>query len=41
MGWTVKDEMNEMDCRLKEIKWNMNNKVWTEGIEMKQEQWSQ
>ena len=32
------DEMNEMDCGLKEIKWNMNNKVWTEGNEMKHEQ---
>ena len=38
--WTVVDEMNEMDFELKEIKWNINNEVWTEGNEMKYEQWS-
>ena len=32
-------EMNEMDCELKEIKWNMINEVWTEGNEMKHKQW--
>ena len=51
----MEDEINEMDCGLKEIKnetwsikcglkemrWNMNNEVWTEGNEMKYEQWSQ
>ena len=31
--------MNEMDCELKEIKWNMINEVWTEGNEMKHKQW--
>ena len=54
MRWTMEDEINEMDCGLKEIKnetWsikcglkemrlNMNNEVWTEGNEMKYEQWS-
>ena len=29
--------MNEIDL-LKEIKWNMNNKVWNEENEMKREQ---
>ena len=38
MRWTVVEEMNEMDCGLKEIKWNINNKVWTKGNEMKHEQ---
>ena len=38
MRWTVVDEMNEMDCGLKEIKRNMINKVQTEGNEMKHEQ---
>ena len=32
------DEMNEMDCGLKEIKRNMINEVWTEGNEMRYEQ---
>ena len=38
--WTIVDEMNEMNCGEKEIKRNMNNKVWAEGIEIKHEQWS-
>ena len=38
MGWTMVDEMNEMDCGLKEIKCIMINEVWTEGNEMKHEQ---
>ena len=32
--------MNEVGCGLKEIKWNKNNEKWTEGNEMKHEQWS-
>ena len=32
---------NGMDCGLNEIKWNMINKVWTEGNEIKHEQWSE
>ena len=31
------DEMNEMDCELKEIKRNMINEVRTDGNEMKHE----
>ena len=25
MGWTIVDEMNEMNCGLNEIRWNLNN----------------
>ena len=39
MRWTMADEMNEMDCRLEEIKWNIISEVWTEGNEMKYEHW--
>ena len=39
MKWTMIDEMNEIDCGLKEIKWKMN-KVLTKGNEIKNEQWS-
>ena len=38
MRQTMVDEMNEMDCGLKEIKRNMNNKVWAEANQMKHEQ---
>ena len=38
MRWTMVDEMNEMDCRMKEKKSNINKEVWTEGNEMKYEQ---
>ena len=31
--------MTEMDCGLKT--WNMINEVWTEGNEIKDEQWGQ
>ena len=32
---------NEWDeLKLNEMRWNMNNGVWTEGKEMKHEQWS-
>ena len=34
------DEINEMDCELKEIKWNMFNEVSTEGNDKKHKQWS-
>ena len=27
MRRTMADEMNEMDCELKEMRWNMNNEV--------------
>ena len=30
--------MNGVDCIPKEMRWNMNNEVWTEGNEMKHEQ---
>ena len=40
MRWTMVDEMNEVDCGLKEIKWNMVSEVWTEGNEMRHEQWN-
>ena len=29
-----------MKCGLKEMRWNMNSEVWTEGNKMKHEQWS-
>ena len=32
------DEMNELECGLNIIKWNMNNEVQTEENEMKHEQ---
>ena len=32
--------MNEVGCGLKEIKWHKNNEKWSEGNEMKHEQWS-
>ena len=25
MSWTIVDEMNEMNCGLNEIRWNLNN----------------
>ena len=34
------DEMNEVDCELTEMRWNINNEVRTEGNEMEHEQWS-
>ena len=34
------NETWSMKCGLKEMRWNMNNKVWTEGNKMKHEQWS-
>ena len=37
MRWTMVDEMNEMDCGLKETRWNMNNEMWTEGNETNNE----
>ena len=40
MRWTMVDELNEMDYGLDEINWNMINEVWTEGNDMKHEQWS-
>ena len=40
MRWIMVDKMNEIDCGLKGKKWKMNNEVWTEGNEMKHEQWS-
>ena len=47
--WNERDgllaERNEnktwlLKCGQKEMKWNMNNEVWTEGNELKHEQWS-
>ena len=40
MRWIMVDEMSEMDCGLKEIKWNMINEVWTKRNEMKHDQLS-
>ena len=40
MRWAMVDEINEIDYGLKEIKWNMHNKVYIEGNEMKHEPWS-
>ena len=37
MRQTMLDEMNEMDCGLKEIIMKHDNEVWTEGNEMKYE----
>ena len=33
-------EMNEMDCELKEMKWNIINKEGTNGNEMKHDKGS-
>ena len=40
--WTErnKNETWSMKFWVKEMRWNMNNKVWNEGHEMKHEQWS-
>ena len=48
MRWTVVDEINEtegnknetwlMKCGLKEMIWNINSDVWTDGNKMKHEQ---
>ena len=40
--WTErnKNETWSMKCDLKEMRWNMNNEVWTDGNKMKLEQWS-
>ena len=40
--WTErnKNEKWSMKCGLKEMRWNMTNEVWTDGTEMKHEQWS-
>ena len=35
-----KNEIWSMKCGLKEMRWNMNNEMWTKGNEMKYEQWS-
>ena len=39
--WTEgnKNETWTMKCWLKEMRWNTNNEVWTDGTEMKHEQW--
>ena len=40
-GWmTMQYETWSMKCGLKEIIWKTNNEAWTEGNEMKHEQWS-
>ena len=42
-GLWIEGNQNEiwsMKCGLKEMRWNINNEVWTEGKEMKHEQWS-
>ena len=40
--WTERNLKNmNKNCGLKKMRWNMNNKVWTEGKEMKHEQWSE
>ena len=40
--WTEgnKTETWSMKCGLKEMRWNMNNEVWTEINKVKYEQWS-
>ena len=35
-----KNETWTMKCELTDLRWNMNNEVWTEGNKMKHEQWS-
>ena len=41
--WTEgnKNETWSMKCGLEEMRWNMNNEVWTDRYDMKYEQWSQ
>ena len=34
------DETWTMKCGLTELRWNMNNEVWTEGNKVKHAQWS-
>ena len=38
MRWTMADEMNELECGLNIIKWNITNEVQAEENEMKHEQ---
>ena len=41
--WTEgkKNETWSIKCGLKKMRWKKNNEVWTEGNEMKHEQWNQ
>ena len=44
MRWAVdwkKFKKHEQKLWTEKMRWNMNNKVWTEGKEMKHEQWSE
>ena len=42
MDYGLKEIMkhDQWKCGLKEMRWNMNNEVQTDGNEMKHEQWS-
>ena len=42
-GLSTEGNLKNMNknCGLKKMRWNMNNNVWTEGKEMKHEQWSE